>query len=73
VHGAIAEVDLGLAVVERERRAGLGAVVVPHVAVHDRVAFRETVVGEVEVAVLAAVARRQEPPVPLAASGSCTW
>ena len=66
VHGPIPEVDLGLPVVVGERRAGLGTVVVPRVAVGHRVAFRNAVIGEVEIAVLAAVAPLEEATVPVA-------
>ena len=64
VHGTVAEIDLGLAVVEREPRPRLRGRVVAHVAVRDRIALREAVVGIVEVAVLRAVAVLQESAVP---------
>ena len=65
MHGAIAEIDLGLPVVEREPRARLGTGIVAHVAVRDGIAFRQAMIGVVEVAVFRAVAELEEPAVPV--------
>ena len=65
MHGAVTEIDLGLSIVEREPGAGLGAGVVPHVAVRDGIALRQSMIGVIEIAVLGAVAVLQEPAVPI--------
>ena len=69
VHGTVAKIDFGLPIVECKGSPWLNAVVMSHVAVGYGIALGHPMVGEIEVAVLAAIAPLQEAAIPVCRQG----